>query len=82
MKAESGSLKAPTLSQLGRMTLMQVISSHRWLLQLGDIKGWVLEAAPLPQEYSPLYAHQPPGGIPGVPPTAVLEVLANAVWSE
>ena len=76
-KAEEGLLKSPTLSQLGRMTLMQVISSHRWELQLGDIKGAFLEAKPLDSRFKPLYAHQPAGGIPGLHKDAVIEVLGN-----
>eukprot|EP00435_Cladocopium_sp_Y103_P017469 s1627_g4.t1 len=76
-KAETGLLKSPTLSQLGRMTLMQVLASKHWRLQLGDIKGAFLEAGPLDEKFRPLYAHQPPGGIPGVPHDAVIEVLGN-----
>ena len=60
-KAESGCLESLTLSQLGRMTLTQMIASHRWLLQLGDIRGAFLEAGPLEGKYRPLYARQPPG---------------------
>ena len=77
VKAESGMLKSPTLSQLGRMTLMQVIASFQWELQLGDIKGAFLEAGPLDAKFRPLYAKQPPGGIPGVPADSVIEVLGN-----
>eukprot|EP00435_Cladocopium_sp_Y103_P016050 s2207_g4.t1 len=77
LKAESGLLKSPTLSQLGRMLLMQIIASQKWNLQLGDIKGAFLEAGPLDPKFKPLYAHQPPGGIPGMPPDAVIEVLGN-----
>eukprot|EP00435_Cladocopium_sp_Y103_P075218 s4_g55.t1 len=76
-KAEEGLLKSPTLSQLGRMTLMQVLASYKWCLQLGDIKGAFLEAGPLAERFRPLYAHQPAGGIPGVPHDAVIEVLGN-----
>ena len=47
-KLEDGMLKSPTLSQIGRMLLMQVISSYQWDLQLGDIKGAFLESGPLP----------------------------------
>ena len=46
-------------------------------LQLGDIKGAFPEAGALPQKFRPLFAKQPPGGIPGVPKDAVLEVLGN-----
>eukprot|EP00435_Cladocopium_sp_Y103_P032199 s207_g8.t1 len=77
LKAEAGLLKSPTLSQLGRMLLMQIIASQGWDLQLGDIKGAFLEAGPLDPKFKPLYAHQPPGGIPGMPPEAVIEVLGN-----
>ena len=76
-KAEQGMLKSPTLSQLGRMTLMQIISSKKWKLQLGDIRGAFLEAGPLDAKFRPLFAHQPPGGIPGVPADAVIEICGN-----
>ena len=76
-KAEQGLLKSPTLSQIGRMTLMQLISSKKWDLQLGDIKGAFLEAGPLDPKYRPLYASQPAGGIPGLPQSAVIEVCGN-----
>ena len=77
-KAEMGLLKSPTLSQLGRMCLMQTIASCGWTLQLGDIKGGAfLEAGPLNDAFRPLYASQPPGGIPGLPEDAVIEVVGN-----
>ena len=74
-KAESGLLQSPTLSQLGRNTLMQLLASNRWQLQLGDIKGAFLEAGELPSKYRPLYAKM--GGIPGIPSDSVIEVLGN-----
>lgn len=43
-KAASGRLQSPTLSQLGRNTLMQLLASHRWTLELGDIQGAFMEA--------------------------------------
>ena len=46
IKALDGRLKSPTLSQLGRMTLMQTLASFNWMIQLGDIKGAFLEAGP------------------------------------
>ena len=76
-KAEEGKLQSPTLSQLSRMVLMQVIASHGWDLELGDIKSAFLEAGLLDDKYRPLYAKQPPGGIPGLPESAVIEVLGN-----
>ena len=76
-KVQAGMLQSPTLSQMGRMLVMQLISSFQWELQLGDIKGAFLEAGPLPEQFRPLYASQPRGGIPGVPSDAVLEVVGN-----
>ena len=77
LKAAEGKLQSPTLNQLSRTTLMQIIASFGWDLQLGDIKGAFLEAGMLDERFRPLYAHQPPGGIPGLPKEAVIEVLGN-----
>ena len=76
-KATAGQLQSPTLSQMGRTVLFQLMSSHRWQLQLGDVKGAFLEAGPLPRCYRPLYARIPAGGIPGVDEECLLEVLGN-----
>ncbi|CAE7029162.1 RE2 [Symbiodinium sp. CCMP2592] len=76
-KAVAGDLQSPTLSQVGRSVLFQLISSHKWLLRLGDIKGAFLSSGELPASYRPLYARLPPGGIPGVPSDALIEVLGH-----
>ena len=49
--------------------------------QLGDIKGAFLEAGALDQKFSPLYAHQPEGGVPGLSPDDVIEVIGNVYGS-
>ena len=76
-KIESGDCHSPTLSQLGRSLMLQLLGSHHWTMNLGDIKGAFLEAGPLPERYRPLYMHMPQGGIPDVPPDAVVEVVGN-----
>ena len=76
-KVQAGMLQSPTLSQMGRMLVMQLIASFQWELQLGDIKGAFLEAGPLPEQFRPLFASMPRGGIPGVPSSAVLEITGN-----
>ena len=76
-KIESGECHSPTLHQLSRAWLLQVLASKGWELNLGDIKGAFLEAGPIPQKYRPLYASQPPGGIPGIDPSDVIEVVGN-----
>ena len=77
-KAQAGMLQSPTLSQMGRMVLFQMLASHRWTLQLGDIKGAFLEAGPLNPRYRPLYAWLPAGGLPGADSAQLVEVLGNA----
>ena len=62
-KAQAGQLQSPTLSQMGRMVLFQLLSSNKWQLQLGDIKGAFLEARPLDPKCKPLFAWLPASGI-------------------
>ena len=76
-KVKEGQLQSPTLSQIGRTILLQLLASHQWLLQLGDVKGAFLEAGPLPKCYRPLYARLPAGGIPGIDDGCLIEVLGN-----
>ena len=76
-KVSSGSCHSPTLNQLSRALILQIIVSNRWTMCLGDIKGAFLEAGPINPKYSPLFARQPPGGVPGVHPEDVIEVTGN-----
>ena len=76
-KIRSGECHSPTLSRLARSLLLQVLVSRKWTMHLGDIKGAFSEAGPIPDKYRPLFAHQPPGGIPGLDPNDVVEILGN-----
>ena len=76
-KALAGDLQSPTLSQLGRALAFQLIASFRWCLMLGDVKGAFLSSGELPKHYRPLYARLPAGGIPGVPSSALIEVVGQ-----
>lgn len=80
-KIQSGACHSPTLHQLSRSLILQILVSNRWVMQLGDIKGAFLEAGPIDSKYAPLYAHQPPGGIPGLSPDDVIEVIGNVYGS-
>ena len=82
VKALKGDLQSPTLSQIGRNLLFQLIASHKWSLKLGDIKGAFLSAGELPKQYRPLYASLPAGGIPGVPEDALIEITGHVSWSQ
>ena len=76
-KAQHGDLQSPTISQIGRNLLFQLIASHKWSLKLGDIRGAFLSAGQLPKQYRPLYASLPAGGIPGVPDDALIEITGH-----
>ena len=76
-KAMQGDLQSPTLSHVGRNLIFQLLSSFRWNMSLGDVKGAFLAAGDLPQRYRPLYASLPKGGIPGVPEDALIEVCGH-----
>lgn len=76
-KIQSGLCHSPTLSQNARALILQVLAIKGWMLCLGDIKGAFLEAGPLKPQFRPLFAKQPAGGIPGINPQDVIEVLGN-----
>ena len=76
-KAASGQLQSPTMSQMGRTILFQLLATFGWQLQLGDVQGAFLEAGPIPARYRPLYARLPPGGLPGAEGYELVEVLGN-----
>ena len=76
-KVTSGACRSPTMSQLSRSLFLQVIASKGWQMCLGDIKGAFLEAGPLKKEFRPLHTMQPQGGIPGLSPDDVIEVIGN-----
>ena len=76
-KASGGDLQSPTLSQVARNMLFQIISSFKWRLKLGDIKGAFLSAGNLPPKYRPLYTALPPGGISWSADDALIEVVGH-----
>ena len=80
-KILSGLCHSPTLSQMGRSVLLQLLVSNHWIMNLGDIKGAFMEAGPIPQQFRPLYAHQPAGGVPGLGSDDVIEVVGNLYGS-
>ena len=80
-KIASGLCHSPTLSHLGRAVLLQLLVSNHWTVNLGDIKGAFMEAGPIQDRFRPLYAHQPPGGIPGLNPGDVIEITGNLYGS-
>ena len=78
LKVLAGKCHSPTLAQLSRNILLQLIVSFRWEMNLGDIKGAFLEANVKEKALkNPVYAELPPGGVPGVAPGSLVQVLGN-----
>ena len=81
-KILSGKCHSPTLSQLSRSVILQLIVSFGWVLSLGDIKGAFLEADVSAQtSANPVYSELPPGGVPGIDPGSLVQVLGNIYGS-
>ena len=76
-KVAEGACHSPTMSQMSRALVLQILVSMKWQMCLGDIKGAFLESGPLQAKYRPLFAKQPAGGIPGLSPDDVIEVIGN-----
>ena len=77
-KVLSGKCHSPTLSQLGRNMLLQILVSKQWTMKLGDIKGAFLEANVRDKALAnPVFAELPPGGVPGVAPGSLVQILGN-----
>ena len=75
---KKGDLQSPTISQIARTLLFQLIVSHKWSLQLGDIRGAFLSAG----QYRSLNASLPAGGIPGFQKNPYLKSPDICVWTQ
>ena len=60
----SGACDSPTMSEMSRALLLQIMVSNKWQMCLGDVKAAFLESGPLKEKYRPLYARQPAGAFP------------------
>ena len=58
LQTQNEMLSAPTLTQVGKMCVVQTLVSFKFPLELGDIKGAFLESDDMPKERE-LYARQP-----------------------
>eukprot|EP00435_Cladocopium_sp_Y103_P029630 s49_g7.t1 len=81
-KVASGKCHSPTLAQMSKNILLQILVSHQWTMNLGDIKGAFLEANVKDQlRAKPVFAELPPGGVPGVPAGSLVQILGNIYGS-
>jgi hypothetical protein len=70
-----GKTTSPTISTNGKVTAKQTIASMKFVMQLGDVTGAFLESDELMRKKGKIYLSQPRGGIPGLEPGQLLEVI-------
>ena len=74
---QEGKLQSPTITSYGRAVCLQMIASHRWDLQFGDVQCAFPEARSTTRP-KPLFTRLPKGhSIPGFGDEEVLEVTGN-----
>eukprot|EP00435_Cladocopium_sp_Y103_P015753 s1700_g3.t2 len=71
-----GKTQSPTISSNGRFTVLQTISSHKFVMELGDVTGAFLEADAINREAGKLYMSSPSTyPLPGYHPEQLFEVI-------
>eukprot|EP00959_Pyramimonas_sp_CCMP1952_P380691 7975950-Pyramimonas_sp.AAC.1 len=70
-----GKLQSPTITPFGRAVCLQMVASHQWDLQFGDVYCVSPEAKNI-QRRGPLLTTLPKG-VPGHPEGEILEVTGN-----
>lgn len=69
------SQEAPTLSSEGGALALQLISSFGWKVQICDIEGAFLQGEGMDRQNGVILIEQPPGGIEGMEPNALMVCL-------
>ena len=66
---------APTVSTNSKVVTLEVIASLVADVELGDVTGAFLESAELSRQGGKLFLRQPSGGLPGLHPQQLLDIL-------
>ena len=66
---------APTLSAEGFATVVQLLASKRWDIQIADVEGAFLRGDKLDESRGRLFIEMPPGGIEGYDNDCVIEAV-------
>ena len=66
---------APTLSPEGLAVALQVLATKRWELCIGDVEAAFLRGDNIQRSKGQVLVKPPPGGIPGLPEGAIIELL-------
>ncbi|CAE7257454.1 GIP [Symbiodinium microadriaticum] len=66
---------APTLSAEGFATVVQLLASKRWDIQIADVEGAFLRGDKLDESRGRLFIEMPPGGIEGYDSDCIIEAV-------
>lgn len=69
---------APTVTTSTLSVVLQVAASSKWRGAVGDLKNAFMQSEKLVRPSGRLYCKQPSGGLPGLDPKQLIEILAGA----
>ena len=69
---------APTVTTSTLSVVLQIAASSRWRAAVGDLKNAFMQSEKLVRPSGRLYCRQPNGGLPGLDPRQLVEILAGA----
>ena len=68
---------SPTVCTQNLQVILQLAASHRMPGSCGDLKSAFMQSNPLQRPAGKLYARQPKGGLPGMVPGQIIELVAG-----
>ena len=69
---------SPTVTTAVISIVLQTASSRKFRCAIGDLKNAFMQSEPLVRPQGRLYCRQPRGGLPGMSPSQLIEILAGA----
>eukprot|EP00439_Symbiodinium_sp_Y106_P087337 s397_g45.t3 len=68
---------APTVSTQNLQVILQLAASKKFAGSCGDLKAAFTQSGPLLRRNGRLFANSPPGGVPGVQPGQIFEIIGG-----
>ena len=68
---------APTVTTATLSIVLQIAATKRWPASLGDLRNAFMQSDPLRRLQGRLFTKQPSGGLPGMDPRQIIEILAG-----
>ncbi|CAK8987801.1 Retrovirus-related Pol polyprotein from transposon RE1 (Retro element 1) (AtRE1) [Includes: Protease RE1 [Durusdinium trenchii] len=69
---------APTVTTATLSVVLQIAASKKWKAAVGDLRNVFMQSDKLVRKAGRLFCRQPKGGLPGLEPSQLIEILAGA----